>query len=214
MNELAVSPRSGPRLTQAERSAKARASLLDAAIVLIAERGYAQATTVEIAKAAGMTRGAIQHHFSGRDDLVLAILHELEERVRTSFRNGPVQAPVPLEVRVDQLIDHFGTVALSPAYMAVVDIWMSTRAEPDLRDAVRKSMMRSSASYRQLWQDAFGKDAPASVVSECRRVVVCQRHHPRAALRHRGQLSGGARHGVVAAVAARRDPGAGQRHRT
>jgi AcrR family transcriptional regulator len=54
---------SKPRRTQEERSATTRARLLDATIDCLSELGYTNTTTTEIAKRAGLSRGAQLHHF-------------------------------------------------------------------------------------------------------------------------------------------------------
>ena len=57
--------------------------MLSAAEELIAERGFAAASLAEIAEAAGVSKGAIYHHFRSKDDLLLALLDQhFEERMR------------------------------------------------------------------------------------------------------------------------------------
>lgn len=69
-------------MTQSERSATTRARLLDAAIDCIYEMGYARASTTEIARRAGVSRGAQVHHFPTKVELVSAALeHSMEQRI-------------------------------------------------------------------------------------------------------------------------------------
>jgi AcrR family transcriptional regulator len=66
-----------PRTKAAQTAATTRA-LLDTARTLFTERGYAATSTEEIVRGAGVTRGALYHHFSGKDDLFRVVFEELE----------------------------------------------------------------------------------------------------------------------------------------
>jgi AcrR family transcriptional regulator len=79
------------RRTQAERRAQTRADLLAAARTLFAKNGYAAVSLEEIVRAAGVTRGALYHHFKDKQDLfrniVLQIEQEIDERMLST--GGP-----------------------------------------------------------------------------------------------------------------------------
>lgn len=160
------------RRKQVERSATAQAKLIGAAIALICEKGFSRTTTAEIAAAAGMTRGAIQHHFASRVDLVTTILHDVERRVLESFTAAAPQPNVPIEQRIDKLIDGLAAVSQSPVYIAAMDIWFTSRSDPDLREIVLHSVGRYAEHFRSLWQTSFGDEVPEQTISDCRRVVV------------------------------------------
>lgn len=86
--------------TQGERSSATRAALIDAARRLFGARGYAAVGTEEIVRAAGVTRGALYHHFGGKEDLLAAAFEEVEadllerisERVVAVGANDPMAA--------------------------------------------------------------------------------------------------------------------------
>ena len=67
-----------PRETQVARSARTRAALLAAARALFAEKGFAQTGREEIAERAGVTRGALYHHFASKTEVAAAVVDELE----------------------------------------------------------------------------------------------------------------------------------------
>lgn len=89
---------SAPRRTQAERSESTRAALLAAARPLFAERGYADVGTEEIVRAAGLTRGALYHHFAGKRELFEAVYRQVEselaERIATEALSGELSDPL------------------------------------------------------------------------------------------------------------------------
>jgi len=77
--EVAATTKAGkPRETQAARSARTRAALLGAARGLFAEKGFAATGREEIAERAGVTRGALYHHFASKTEVAAAVVEELE----------------------------------------------------------------------------------------------------------------------------------------
>jgi AcrR family transcriptional regulator len=76
-----VKPRSPDRRTQAERSEATRTALVGAARRLFSTRGYAASGREEIVAAAGVTRGALQHHFGDKQSLFLCVYEEVERDV-------------------------------------------------------------------------------------------------------------------------------------
>jgi AcrR family transcriptional regulator len=66
------------RRTQAERRASTRAALLRAGRQLFTEHGYAGAGREDIVAVAGVTRGALYHHFGDKLGLFRAVVEELE----------------------------------------------------------------------------------------------------------------------------------------
>lgn len=66
------------RRTQAERSASTRAAVIHAARELFGQYGYGAVSTVAVAEAAGVSRGALYHQFSEKRDLFEAVFEDLE----------------------------------------------------------------------------------------------------------------------------------------
>ena len=62
------------RKTQAERRARSRGALLEAAARGLSRQGYANLVLEEVAREAGYTRGALYHQFRGKEDLALAVV--------------------------------------------------------------------------------------------------------------------------------------------
>jgi AcrR family transcriptional regulator len=66
------------RRTQSERRAHTRAALIAAGRSLFSERGFAGAGREDIVEHAGLTRGALYHHFASKEDLFAAVYEEVE----------------------------------------------------------------------------------------------------------------------------------------
>jgi AcrR family transcriptional regulator len=66
------------RETQAARTARTRGALLEAARELFAEKGFAETGRDEIASRAGVTRGALYHHFASKSDVMAAVCEQLQ----------------------------------------------------------------------------------------------------------------------------------------
>ncbi|MEJ2267040.1 MAG: TetR family transcriptional regulator [Anaerolineales bacterium] len=59
-----------------EEAAQTRQDLLEAALTIFSQQGYAAARLEDIAEAAGVTRGAIYHHFGSKADLFQALVED------------------------------------------------------------------------------------------------------------------------------------------
>jgi AcrR family transcriptional regulator len=70
-----------PRRRQADRSARTRSALVGAARELFAEKGFAATSRDEIAERAGVTRGALYHHFDSKTAVAAAVVAGLEDEL-------------------------------------------------------------------------------------------------------------------------------------
>ena len=78
-----------PRRAQADRRAETRARLLASARHLFLANGYEATTTRAILDHAGLSKGAMYHHFTSKQDMIEAIFEEEAERaLRRSTREG------------------------------------------------------------------------------------------------------------------------------
>jgi AcrR family transcriptional regulator len=89
--------RGSRRRSQAERSQATREALIGAARDLFAKRGYADVGTEEIVRAAGVTRGALYHHFQGKRELLEAAYEQIEGELSERIASGALGATDPLE---------------------------------------------------------------------------------------------------------------------
>jgi len=106
------------RRKQGERAAATREALMAAARRLFTERGYDNVGTEEIVRSAGVTRGALYHHFGGKAELLEAVYERLEaestERVARVVLGSELDSPLE-------------------AMIAGVEAFLDECAEPELQ---------------------------------------------------------------------------------
>ncbi|MDJ0395415.1 TetR/AcrR family transcriptional regulator [Rhodococcus sp. G-MC3] len=116
------------RRTQAERTAGTQAKLLDAAIDCLVELGFAKTSTQEIARRAGVSRGAQLHHFPTKESLVTAAVgHLVDRRLAEILETKPDP-----ERGVEVLSEAFS----GPMFYAALELWVAARTDPALHEAM------------------------------------------------------------------------------
>ncbi|MFI6048542.1 TetR/AcrR family transcriptional regulator [Streptomyces violascens] len=76
-----------PRRTNAERTETTRAQLTRTARQLFSERGYSSTTIAEIAERAGLTTGALYHHWAGKEALLVDVVHDVHRELAVRIRS-------------------------------------------------------------------------------------------------------------------------------
>lgn len=76
------------RRSNPERTQATRAALIEAARKLFVEKSYAETATPEIAAAAGVTRGALYHHFADKQALFRAVVEQEARAVAAEIEHA------------------------------------------------------------------------------------------------------------------------------
>lgn len=148
------------RETRAEKQARTRAELIDAAGRVFARRGYNGASVEEIAEEAGYSHGAVYSNFEGKADLFLAVFEDyMAERVRELAETQAALPPdAPLEARARALADQWmdrlerdrESVALHMEFIAHADRDPKlARSFGSRSAAMREAVSRYISAYRQ-----------------------------------------------------------------
>ncbi|MGQ0831433.1 MAG: TetR/AcrR family transcriptional regulator [Microthrixaceae bacterium] len=132
---MPVKGEDGHRRSQAERRASTRGALVAAARQLFAEKGFAATGREEIVALAGVTRGAMYHHFASKEALFQAVWEELEQELNEAIVVAAMATPDPVEqLRLGSLA--FLDAAASPAVSRVVLLDAPSVLAPDVRRAL------------------------------------------------------------------------------
>ena len=142
-----------PRRTQLERTAETRARILEATVKSIGEVGFQRTTSSEITRRSGVTWGAVQHHFGGKDGVLGAILEDSFNR----FSEGLIQSfealgrSASLGRRIDAYIDSAWTHFDSPHYRATFEILLEDSAARKLRSPSEQSDRSWQGEMLKAW---------------------------------------------------------------
>lgn len=145
------------RRTQAERSATTREALLDAAVECLVDRGFSATTTTEVTRRAGVSPGALLHHFPTKPDLLTAAVGHVVQRRQAEFR----KAMANLEPGADQLdaaIDLLWEAFNGPTFPAWVELWVGARTDPQLAAAVRLIDEEFARNSWEIFRELFPPD--------------------------------------------------------
>ena len=107
-------------MLQTDRTASTRAALVSAARALFAEHGFAAVGTERIVRAAGVSRGALYHHFTDKTELFAAVLEAVEADILREI-NATISATS--KDPIDGMI-------------AGTDAWLDACAEPEVQRIV------------------------------------------------------------------------------
>ena len=137
-----------PTRTQAQRTAATRARVLDAAIDSLVELGYARTTTQEVNRRAGVSRGALLHHFPTRESLVVAAVGHLVEARMTEILQRPRTGGEDISV----IIEAFS----GPLFDAALELWVAARTDDALRIAMAPLEQKVSDALTTGSEELFG----------------------------------------------------------
>jgi AcrR family transcriptional regulator len=112
-------------------------ALLDATIECLAQEGYARTTTRRIAERAGVTPGALQHHFAGKAQL----LGETMRHVMASFAQRMLAQGEPPGMdereRNELLLDRMWELHNGSLFQAALELLVAARTDAELRESLR-----------------------------------------------------------------------------
>lgn len=157
---------------QEERSAETQRRLLDATLECLHELGYGATTTPEIARRAGVSRGAQLHHFKRKEELVVRALEYVFDLRLARLREIAVQLPIDRQARVDALVDVLWPAFKGPTFCAWLELVVASRTDPTLREAVRRANERFAQGVHEVFKGLFGPGGEAGYTEPVEVVII------------------------------------------
>jgi AcrR family transcriptional regulator len=155
---LASPARPRERRSHAERTAETRAKIIAAVVDSIAELGFQRTTAQEITGRAGVTWGAVQHHFGGKDGLMLAVLEDSFARFAARMEDIPLER-TSLAERVALFVDRAWAHFRSRHYRSTFEILLNYLGREDLGDE-RDWRRQMSHALDAVWSRVFADARP------------------------------------------------------
>ena len=104
---------------QDERSRQTTSRILAEARRLFAEYGFAKVSAEQIVTAAGVTRGALYHHFKGKKGLFRAVLEQVQAQIEQRVKVAVDRAQDPMEMLIAGN-DEFLAACLDPGLQRIL----------------------------------------------------------------------------------------------
>jgi AcrR family transcriptional regulator len=151
------------RRTQEQRSSEMRRRILDATVLCLQEYGYGGTTTVRVVELAGVTRGALTHHFASKADMVAAAVSHIAA-IRTADVLSKLEQTMAADDPVDAGLDLLWAVHQGPLFVAVVELWVAARTDRDLQRRVAAIERDTTAMVVDIAKSLFGADADNTAI--------------------------------------------------
>ncbi|GAA4094364.1 TetR/AcrR family transcriptional regulator [Zhongshania borealis] len=148
---------------QAEKSAMTRTAILDAAMTCFIEIGYANTTTALIANRAGVSRGAMMHHFPSRMSVMKAVIAYLHEMRLREYMELMADIDTPDAQLTNKDIRNSVEMAWNyvnmPSFIAYQELLGASRTDPELKAVMdpvekdfEKQFLQMAKSVFPHWQ--------------------------------------------------------------
>ncbi len=139
---------------QAQKSASTRKLIVEAALQCLIKLGYAQTTTPRIADEAGLSRGAMMHHFSNRHTVIQAAIEYLHTKRLRAFKRAVSTLPYDKPHLHDALIAYWRHVT-HPLFMAFHELAVAARTDKELERILKPAQDAFNREWYNLAVDLF-----------------------------------------------------------
>jgi len=140
-----------------DRSRATRQRLLEATIDCLADQGWEATTVTAAAQRAGVSRGAAQHHFPAREDLITAALEYMFDarmaEIRAESTRLP-EGPGRTEFVVSRVVDYY----TGELFKAALQVWTAAAADPALRERIVPLEAKFGRKVHQTAIELLGAD--------------------------------------------------------
>jgi AcrR family transcriptional regulator len=170
MSDVSNEKSGGGRRTQQERRDATRSALLASAAAVVVDTGPGTGTA-EVARKAGVSKGALQHHFGSKNDLLVAVVASGWSDLTERFAQLADVGAAPDE-RVSALVSAMWDSYQHPTCLAAFMISSDPNLDPELAERLAPIFVAARVRLDQVWSDAFADlDVTGNQLAHARRFV-------------------------------------------
>ena len=146
----------------ASRETGSRERLLEAAIALFGERGYAATGVDAVCRRAGLARTALYHHFGNKEGLLAEVIEQVETQWIEALQKR-VYLEAGIEQRIEALLDGWVAIAQESPHLwrlpLVAQLEQAEHSER-VRHALARVWIRAEQALVQGIEDTLGRELP------------------------------------------------------
>ena len=144
-----------PTTWQAQKSASTRNQIIEAAIKCFVDLGYSRTTTTAIAEKAGLSRGAMLHHFPSKIDIVRAAVEYLHSKRLKAFRKAISRLSPQDTERVHRSVEAYWQQVRHPMFVAFFELSVAARTDPELAAILKPAQEAFDREWYDTAVDVF-----------------------------------------------------------
>ena len=158
--------------TQQQRRDETRRALLDAAVESLIEVGFARTTTLEVQRRAGVSRGALLHHFPSKAELLGAAIAHLAEMRAIELKQLSAQLPADrrgagaggksgapgASARTDAVLGLLWQCFSGMFFQVAMELRTAARTDPELRPVLASAERTHRDGILAQARTLFGKE--------------------------------------------------------
>lgn len=144
---------------QAQKSAMTRDRILDAAINCFINLGYTNVTTAKVAQSAGVSRGAMLHHFPSKTELIQAAVEFLHDKLLQDYTERVTAIPASLtgKARRRAGLEAYWEHLTGDLFVVYHELCVASRSDPELRSILENSQQLFEQHVRESNQELFAE---------------------------------------------------------
>lgn len=142
-------------MTRVRDPGRTRSAIVQATIDALAQVGYAGTTTVEVQRRAGVSRGALLHHYGSRAELLAAAVQEIGARRHAEMVDSNARLADRV-VSLDEALVMLRRSFSSVTYRVEQELWAAARTDVELRRSMQPVEQRLGRQMKSGLDRLFG----------------------------------------------------------